>query len=486
MKLPHLFIASFLLLASNFARAAEDPIRQKIDARVGALTPEGWQHACQIWDWAETGYQETKSSALLADWLEKEGFRVERGVAGIPTAFTATIGSGSPVIAILGEYDALPGLAQAAVPYQEQPEGKYYGHGCGHHLFGVASAMAAISLGEQIKSGQLKGTVRFYGCPAEEGGSGKTFLVREGLFKDADVCLHWHPSAENSWGTKSSLARMAAKFRFYGKSAHAAGAPHAGRSALDAVEIMNYAVNMMREHVKSDARIHYVITAGGDAPNVVPNFAEVYYYIRHPQSIEVRSLYERVLNCAKAGALATDTRLEINYEGGIVEVLPNTPLAELTGKNLKAYNKLSWTDADRQFAAKIAETLPARSGDFDVRKVTHVSGGTGGGSTDVGDVSWVVPTAGFGTSCWVPGSPGHSWQVVAAGTQDMARGGMVLAAQTLAGSGYELLTRPELIDAAKADFKKRNGGEGYSPLILPDQKPPLDYRKRPAATSVAD
>ena len=244
-----------------------------VDAYVKAHADAAWEMAKKIWDWAELGYQEKRSAALLAETMEAAGFRVERGVAGIPTSFIATIGSGKPVIAILGEYDALPGLSQQAVPDRQARPGVAAGHGCGHHLFGVASAMASLAVGEQIKAGTIKGTLRFYGCPAEEGGSAKAFMVRAHLFDDCDAVLHWHPGSQNSAGEGSSQARIAVKFRFHGTSSHAAAAPEAGRSALDAVELTNHAAELLREHTPDFTRIHHVITAGGNAPNVVPDFA---------------------------------------------------------------------------------------------------------------------------------------------------------------------------------------------------------------------
>ena len=255
-----------------------------LDAYIKAHADSSWEMARKIWEWAEVGYQEKRSAALLADAMEAGGFKVERGVAGIPTSFIATIGSGKPVIGILGEYDALPGLSQQAVPDRQARPGATAGHGCGHHLFGVASATACLALGEQIKAGTLKGTLRFYGCPAEEGGSAKAFMVRAHLFDDCDAVLHWHPASQNSAGDGSSQARIAVKFRFHGTSSHAAAAPELGRSALDAVELTNHAAELLREHTPDFTRIHHVVTAGGSAPNVVPDFGEVFYYIRHPRS----------------------------------------------------------------------------------------------------------------------------------------------------------------------------------------------------------
>lgn len=445
---------------------------------VGQRREESWQLAQKIWRAAEPGYQESESSGLLADWLQQSGLRVKRGVADIPTAFTAEFGSGHPVIAILGEFDALPGLSQVAEPERiPRDDGNPYGHGCGHHLFGVASASAAIAIAEQMKTGNLPGTVRYYGCPAEEGGSAKVFLVEAGLFSDCDAVLHWHPSNRNAAGDRSSLARMAVRFRFTGKPAHAAGAPEQGRSALDAVELTNHATQLLREHTPDFTRIHHVITAGGDAPNIVPGFAEAYYYIRHPAADVVRPLYDRLELCAKAGALATETQLEIRFEGGIREILPNQTLANVVLKNLRALNDLEYSDDDVRFAVRLQESMDEPRPIESIHEVKNVSGEVGMGSTDVGDVSWVVPTTGFNTACWVPGTPGHSWQAVACGGTRIAEKGMHLAARTLAVSACEFLTDSELISNATTELRKRAGSVPYRSLMLPGQKPPLDYRR---------
>ncbi len=477
-----LMIVAFLLGWPSSALADKSELLAALSSREA----EDWEAALAIWEWAEPGYQETRSAALLAERLEAAGFRVTRGVAGIPTAFTAELGSGKPVLGILGEYDALPGLSQAAVPYRQPREGVEYGHGCGHHLFGVASVAAAIALGEQVQAGKLRGTVRYYGCPAEEGGSAKAFLVREGLFRDVDAVLHWHPGSSNQAGDRSSLARIAVKFRFHGQSAHAAGSPEQGRSALDAVELTNHAAQLLREHIPEKARIHHVITAGGEAPNVVPAFAEVYYYVRHPDSIVVRQLYQRLRKCAEAGALATETRLEVVEEGGIVEILPNSTLAAVALRNLRELNDLDYDDAEREFALRLREALPKPEPLEKIREVADRSGTVGRGSTDVGDVSWVVPTTGFGTACWVPGTPGHSWQAVACGGTTIARKGMHLAARVLAATGWDVMTSPDLLAAARAEHERRLRGRSYQPLIGPDQPPPLDYRRQrtPAVSGV--
>jgi aminobenzoyl-glutamate utilization protein B len=450
-----------------------------VDAYIKAHVDFSWQMARKIWEWAELGYQEKRSSALLADAMESAGFRVKRGVAEIPTSFIAEIGTGKPVIAILGEYDALPGLSQQAVPERQARPGVTAGHACGHHLFGVASATACLAIGAQIKAGTVKGTLRFYGCPAEEGGSAKAFMVRAHLFDDCDAVLHWHPSSQNHAGTESSQARIAVKFRFHGTSSHAAGAPEAGRSSLDAVELTNHAAELLREHTPDFTRIHHVVTAGGNAPNVVPDFAEAFYYIRHPSSPVLQKLYPRLLKCAEAGALATETRLETQYLGGILEILPNDTLARQARANLERFNDLSYDHDETEFATKIQKTLSEPRPLESIHRISERTGQGGSGSTDVGDVSWVVPTGGFTTACWVPGTSAHSWQAVAAGGTTIGKQGMILAARVLASTAWDLYERPEVLTAAKAEHRRRRSGQSYRSLLGPDQKPPLDYREIP-------
>jgi aminobenzoyl-glutamate utilization protein B len=435
--------------------------------------------AQKIWGWAEPGYQEKRSAALLAETLETAGFKVERGVAKIPTAFTATIGSGKPVIGILGEYDALPGLSQQAVPIRQLRPETTYGHGCGHHLFGVASVSACLALGEQIRAGKITGTLRFYGCPAEEGGAAKVFMTRAGLFHDCDVVLHWHPGNRNAAGDSSCLARMAVKFRFHGTSAHAAGSPDKGRSALAAVELTNHAAHILREHTPDFTRIHHTVTDGGGAPNVVPDFAEVFYYVRHPKADIVAKLYPRLVKCAQAGALATETKLETVYLGGTMELLPNDTLAQVTKANLIKLNDLRYNTDEQQFAIRIQSTLTDPPPLDSVSQIIDSSGQLGKGSTDVGDVSWVVPTTGFSTACWVPGTPGHSWQATAAGGMSLGRKGMQLAARVLAATAWDLYQDPQKVAAAKAEHQRRLAGRTYRPLLEPKQTPPLDYRDPP-------
>ena len=441
---------------------------------------DSWQTALKIWNAAEPGYQEIESAKLLADRAEQAGLRVTRGVADMPTAFVAEFGAGQPVIGILGEYDALPGLSQQALPEPLKREDNHnWGHGCGHHLFGTASLSATIAIAEQIRAGNLSGTVRFYGCPAEEGGSGKVFLVQAGLFKDVDAVLHWHPSSKTSVGDRSSLARIAVKFRFEGRTAHAAGSPELGRSALDAVELTAHASELLREHTPEATRIHHVITSGGEAPNVVPAFAEMYFYIRHPEAKFLKPLYERLEKCARAGALATETELTIRYEGGIREILPNTTLSAVARRRLAERNRIQYSEEDLQFAARMQQHLATPEPLEVLSRVEEVDGTVGKGSTDVGDVSWVVPVTGFTTACWVPGTPAHSWQAVAAGGTRIGEYGMHLAAETLALTAADLFRNPQLLQQASAEFHTRTRGTPWESLMQPGQKPPLDYRNPP-------
>lgn len=434
--------------------------------------------ALQIWNYAEVGYKEVKSSALLTETLRKEGFTVEMGVADIPTAFVATYGSGQPVIGILAEFDALPGLAQEAVAEKKSIQGKPSGHGCGHHLFGTASVAAGIEIKRLIEQKKLTGTVKVYGCPAEEGGSGKVYMVRAGLFNNVDAVIHWHPGNANSVTMMSALANSSAKFRFYGLSAHAAASPENGRSALDAVESMNYMVNLMREHIPQETRIHYVITNGGKAPNVVPDFAEVYYYVRHPKRQQVKDIFERVVNAAKAAALGTGTTMNYEIIGGTHDLLLNKTLAEAMQKNLESVGGVSYTSSEKEFAEKIQQTFtfsyPSVS-DAATVKPLKVEFDAGGGSTDVGDVSYAVPTVGLRAATWAPGTPAHSWQAVACGGTEIGTKGMNVAAKTMALTAIDLFTKPVLVQQAKEEFTKLKGDYQYKAL-LGDRKPALNYR----------
>ncbi|WP_394749741.1 amidohydrolase [Spongiimicrobium salis] len=434
--------------------------------------------AQNIWGYAEMGYQEEKSSALLQKTLGDAGFKIKTGVAGIPTAFIAEYGSGFPVIAILGEYDALPGLSQQAVP-EKKSANAAAGHACGHHLFGTASTAAAISVKEWIEKNKIKGTIRFYGCPAEEGGSGKVYMTREGLFNDVDAVLHWHPGSSNAASAGAALANKSAKFRFYGVSAHAAGSPEKGRSALDGVEAMNMMVNMMREHIPEQSRIHYVITSGGKAPNVVPDFAEVYYYARHNSREVVIDIFDRMVKAAEGAALGTGTTMDYEMIGGTHELLPNLTLQKIMHEKLSLVGGLEYTADEKVFADKIAQSL----GYAEVHSATaknvqpYRTEAKAYGSTDVGDVSFVVPTVGMSAATWIPGTPAHSWQAVAAGGTSIGNKGMMIAAKTLSLTAASLFENTKVLAKAKAELVERRGPDfRYTPL-LGNRPPALDYRK---------
>ena len=433
--------------------------------------------ALQIWDIAEVGYQEYQSSSLLKDSLAKEGFRIENNVANIPTAFIAEYGEGSPVIGILGEFDALPGLAQSASPYKEKYKDNIAGHACGHHLFGAGSAWASVVVKEWLSSNNQTGTIRFYGTPAEEGGSGKVYMAREGLFDDVDVVLHWHPSSQNHARPRTSNSNKSAKFSFEGISAHAAGAPDKGRSALDGVESMNMMVNLMREHMPQDSRIHYVITKGGLAPNVVPDEAEVYYYVRHPKRQMVEKLFNRVVKAAKGAAMGTETTVSFEVMHGNYSLMPNDTLQKIMHEKLSARGGITYSSKENKFANTIYKTLLSPTAQLgDQEKVLSYKPTHGHGSTDVGDVSWLVPTAGLRISTWVPGTAAHSWQAVAAGGTTIGLKGTKLAAEILSETAIEIYLDPSIASKAKQELEKRVGeGFNYVPL-LGDRKPPLDYR----------
>jgi len=434
--------------------------------------------ALQLWNYAEVGYKEIKSTALLQQMLSDNGFIVQKGVAEMPTAFTASYGSGQPVIAILAEFDALPGLAQEAIPEKKIIPNKTAGHACGHHLFGTASVAAGIEIKKLMEQKKLSGTIRVYGCPAEEGGSGKVFMVRAGLFNDVDVAIHWHPGDANAVTMVSALANKSAKFRFHGLSAHAAATPEKGRSALDAVEAMNNMVNMMREHIPQETRIHYVITNGGKAPNVVPDFAEVYYYVRHPKREDVVKIFDRVMKAANGAAMGTETTVDYEIIGGTHDLLLNRTLAEAMQLNLEKTGGVKLTEAEINFGKKLQTsfnfTPPAIATAANVKPL-KTEESSGGGSTDVGDVSYAVPTVGMRAATWIPGTPAHSWQAVACGGTEIGTKGMMVGAKTMALTAIDLFTTPALIKKAKEEFIKDKGAYQYKAL-LGDIKPALNYR----------
>ncbi|WP_040671004.1 amidohydrolase [Nitritalea halalkaliphila] len=434
--------------------------------------------AREIWENPELGYLEFTSSKLLADELRAAGFTVQMGVADMPTSFVATYDRGGPVIGFLAEYDALPGLSQDAVPFRSVLVDGGNGHGCGHNLFGTAVVASAITLKEWIDANQIKATLKIFGTPAEEGGAGKVYMVRAGLFDQVDAVINWHPGDRNSADASTCTAVMQGYFKFYGQTSHAAGAPERGRSALDAVEAMNMMVNMMREHVDQESRIHYVITNGGLAANVVPDYAVVEYMVRHPDVMEVKQMWERVKLAAEGAAMGTETRVEVEVVAGIYGLLPNETLAQAMHKNLTLVGGVHYDAEELDFAEKIQATLnvpkpPALTLAQEVQpyRLTHFPA-----STDVGDVSYVVPTVGLRTATWVPGTAAHTWQAVAADGMSIGYKGMMVAAKTMALTGKDLIMNPLLIREAKQEFETRLDGLEYAPLIG-DMAPPLHFRK---------
>jgi aminobenzoyl-glutamate utilization protein B len=458
-------------------RAAREWMQQNSAAAVDC--------ARDIWEHPELGELETYSSERLAEFLERGGFEITRGVAGMPTAWVATYtGAPGPVIGFLAEFDALPGLSQAAEEPTRKPlvEGGA-GHGCGHNLLGTASAFAALGVRQAMIEHKLPGTVKVFGCPAEETLVGKVYMAREGIFDGVEAMLAWHPGSKNQVSYSSSLAMSSLKFRFYGKTAHGAGDPHHGRSSLDAVELMSAGVNYMREHVIDKARIHYVVTNGGGAPNVVPDLAEVWYFVRAPKTEQQRPILEWVREIARGAAVMTGTRVEEELLASCYELLLNDPLSELLQENLEEVGPPQFDEADREFARKLSESFDEEPKDSMLLDTTIVElkivppdeWKWGGGSTDDGDVSWNVPCGRMTAACNVKGSPGHSWQVVSCTGSQAAFKGMTVAAKVLAGAGVDLLHKPKWIERAQEDFVEKLAGRTYE-CGVPDSLPPPHSR----------
>lgn len=451
----------------------------EVIASVDGLAPKLNGIARDIWAAAEVGFKEVKSSERLQKELRAAGFKVTPGVAGMPTAFIAEAGSGGPVIALFAEFDALPGLAQHAVPHIHPIDGQRAGHACGHNLLGAASVTAAIAIKKWQEKHGVKGTIRLYGAPAEEGGFSKVYMVRDGLLKDVDVTLDWHPGDSNSATPSQSLAMISGKFRFGGVASHASNAPERGRSALDGVEVMNVATNFLREHVPQDARIHYVITHGGESPNIVPEKAENFYFVRHHDVAVAKQVWERVVKAAEGAAIATGTKLDYEVISAAYSRLPNLTLAKLAHANLTRVGGYQYTPEEAEYAAAIIQTYPERKITESRPDVIEPIGPErkAYASSDMGDVTWVTPTMAFSAPTWVKGTPGHSWQSAATSGTTIGEKGALVAAKTIALSATQLLTDPALIEAAKAEFKQRTADFTYSSFIG-DRKPPLDYTDR--------
>lgn len=433
-----------------------------------------------IWANPELGFLEYKSSGFLQEHLQEKGFTVEAGVAGMPTAFVATYGSGSPVIGILAEFDALPGLSQDTVPYLKPLVEGGNGHGCGHNVFGVGSVAGAVAITEWLAANKHAGTIKVFGTPAEEGGGGKVYMVREGLFEGVDVVLDWHPGTNNGVSVGSGTAIQMVDYTFHGIAAHAAGSPDKGRSALDGVEALNFMVNLLREHIPITSRIHYVITYGGEAPNVVPHYAKVSYYIRSPKREILKELTEWVGQAAEGAAKGTQTTVTSEIISGFYEKLHNVSLAELVQKNLELVGGVEYDARERAFAEAIVKGLNQDVSTLkevqEIKPLEEEKPSLGGGSTDVGDVSWVVPTISFRTAVFIPGSAGHSWQNVASGGSTIGTKGLLNAAKVFSLTAIDLYTHPEWVESAKTELEKRRGADFEYVPLLGDRKPALDYR----------
>ena len=475
----------FLILAASLAAGLLMPSTAAAQ-RVTRLHQEAWdavdRHAGElialgdaIWHYAETALTEYRSSEELAVYLEGQGFHVERGVAGMPTAFVAEWGVGRPVVGILAEFDALPGLSyQVATEKTPLNEGEP-GHGCGHNIFGAGSVGAAVAAKEVMEARGLEGTIRLFGCPAEETVVGKVYMARDGVFDGLDCCLDWHPGSGNAVGFSSSRALNNFTVEFFGQTAHGAGDPWNGRSALDAVELMNHAVNMLREHVPTTTRIHYVIADGGGAPNVVPGYAKVWYYVRDMERDGVEKTYAWVLKCAEAAALATETTHQVTLTTGVHSYLLNRPLSEMLDEILHEIGPVEWTEEEQVFARAIQNSLgrPEVGLATDIRDMPAEERPAGGGSTDVAEVSRLTPTGKINTSCWPIGSPGHSWPIVVCSGMRIGHKGMLMAARVLGAAAVELMVSPGIVDAARAEFERKTADNPYVSPLPPGQEPPV-------------
>lgn len=449
---------------------------EQIEQRKDVLT----NASDHIWDLAEMKFEEYESAETICTLLEEEGFTIERGVGGIPTAFIASYATGAtePIIGLLGEYDALSGMSQKAGVCKESPSsnGKN-GHGCGHNLLGVGMAGAAIALRYTLEEEQIGGTIRYYGCPAEEGGSGKTYMVRAGLFDDVDVALTWHPGYDNGVSQGSTLANYQVSYQFKGKSSHAAISPHLGRSALDAIELMNVGMNYLREHIIPEARVHYAVTnTGGESPNVVQADAEVLYLIRAPLVKDVQHIYERLNDIAKGASLMTGTEVDIVFDKGCSNVVPNRSLYTLMHTVFDEIGVPTHTSEERAFAKQMAETINPHVTDdvlaTNLNPLT-VHERSGSASTDVGDVSWVVPTVQCETACFTKGTAFHSWQMVAQGKTSLGHKGMIHASKVVAATALHLFTHPGKIAEARNEWKERLAGKKYICPIPEHIHPPV-------------
>ncbi len=464
-------LCSAFMVIPPLQAAEPNAEKQTAEQSIDKHTPELIKLSDQIWAYAEIALREHKSSKLLADYAQKQGFKVERGVAGMPTAFVASYGSGKPVIGIMGEYDALPGISQTATPDKKPLVAGAAGHGCGHNLFGAGSLGAALAIKEQIQSGKLKGTIRFYGTPAEEDIGGKTFMAREGMFNDVDVMLAWHPGDETQADTESSQAIIDIGVEFHGKAAHAASDPWNGRSAVDALELFTHGVNMMREHILPSSRMHYVIVKGGDVPNVIPEYAKVWLWMRDAKRSEVEALLVRVRKIAEGAATMTETTSTVTVQGGSWEVLVNEAGEKMLDANMRRIGPITYTDDEQAFARAIqkASGTPQVGMNSTIKPLEGQS--AQGGSTDLGDVSWIVPTMHVTVTTAPKDAPWHAWPVVATAGMSIGHKGMVLAAKTLATTMVDLYQNPDDIKEIRDEFVKAKGDVQYKAYV--PEGPPI-------------
>jgi aminobenzoyl-glutamate utilization protein B len=464
------FLASPLHLIASPDTAIKEEAVAGVEKQQAALV----QLSDEIWTFAETALREARSAEALANYAEKNGFTVERGVAGMPTAFVASYGSGHPIIGMLGEYDALPGISQKAQPTKEALVPGAPGHGCGHNLFGTASLGASVAIKNLIAAGKLRGTIRFYGSPAEEAVGGKVYMAREGLFKDLDVCLAWHPNDDTEAGTDSSQALVDFIVEFKGKTAHAAYDPWNGRSALHGVEAFVNGINMLRENVKPTVRIHYTIVKGGDVPNVVPDYAKVWCWVRDSTRSGVEQVLERVRQIAAGAALIAGVESRMTIQAGDYETLVNMAGQKVLQANLEWLGPVPFTEGEQEFARAIqrAVGVEPKGLDGNVRPMKPPRPDPPGGSTDVGDVSWIVPTLQFVVTTAPKDAPWHAWPVVACGGMSIGHKGMLYAAKTLAATAVDLIESPETLASIRAEFKEKTKGFVYKPYI-PDGPPPV-------------
>ena len=458
------------------------PDRTQVLHLVANHAAEYQQVSKQIWDFAELGYHERKSAALLQTKLTAAGFKVETPMADEPTAFVASYGSGSPVIGILGEFDALPGLSQqAGEPTRKPVVDAAPGHACGHNLLGAASALAAVSLKEYMAANHVRGTLKFFGTPAEEGGSGKIYMLRAGMFQGVDVVIQWHPGDRNAVINGGALAVTSAKFTFHGAAAHAALAPDRGRSALDAVMLMGNGIEFMREHVPASTRMHYIITKGGVAPNVVPDLAQIELTARSPYQEVLNGIWERIEQCARGAAMMTGTTVDIDIDSTDANILPNAALAPLAQKELEAVGGFTYSADERRFAEELQKTLPpGGAGALEqtsiIEPLRAFDPNAPSASTDVGDVSWHVPTIGFSAATFVPGVAAHTWQATASTGMSIGQEGMLIAARAIALLGADLYAQPQVVAAAEADLARQLQTKSYKVALPEGKKPPIDYR----------